>query len=91
MTNASIKSHLDQSLPRQPVPPLQQTLDRFLQVVEPLYDGQEYRHAQMVLYITVWYCKTILPWVTVYYFVQEAEPLYDEHEYRNAQIVLYIA
>ena len=39
---------LQQSLPRLPVPPLQQTLDRFLEAVRPLYGDEDYKHAQQV-------------------------------------------
>ena len=39
---------LQQGLPTLPVPPLQQTLDRYLDVVKPLYSDEDYKHAEKV-------------------------------------------
>lgn len=39
---------LQQSLPRLPVPALQQTLDKYLRTAKPLLSVEEYQHAQEV-------------------------------------------
>lgn len=40
---------LEDSLPRLPVPPLQQTMDKYLQAVKPLVDEDDYNNTKAIV------------------------------------------
>lgn len=40
---------LENSLPKLPVPPLQQTMDKYLKAVEPLVDKEEFENTQQIV------------------------------------------
>lgn len=50
---------LQQSLPHLPVPPLQQTLDKFLLQLEPLVSKEEMQQAREVIIASINYLKFI--------------------------------